>query len=132
MFSDFVSGMLEVDPRERAEASALMEHEWLRPKEEGEQFKVSEYEYQLQKKKKQLMLQADSKNGSILNYRDSESEQADGEDNDEDQEEEREEGSEQSLDPMTAERSFLNCGYLGYKNGIKVEELDNTKNWQFS
>jgi len=39
------------------------------------------------------------------------------------------EASEESLDPMTAERSFLNCGYLGYKDGIKLKELDNTANW---
>ncbi len=134
-FSDFVSKMLDVDPRQRANACDLIESDWLVQRENSDNFRVSDYEYQLQQTKKQLMADQ-GKNSSLINYVDSENDDADLEDNDAEERGETgegsPEGSETSLNPMNAERSFLNCGYLGYKNGIKLEELDNTKNWQFS
>lgn len=36
------------------------------------------------------------------------------------------------IDHRIIDRSFTDLGYIGYGEGIDLEQLDSTKNWQFS
>jgi serine/threonine-protein kinase SRPK3 len=36
-----------------------------------------------------------------------------------------------TYDPKLVDRSFTNLGYIGFGDGIDLEALDNTGNWQF-
>lgn len=38
----------------------------------------------------------------------------------------------QYINPKFIDRSFTNLGYIGYGDGLNLEELDQTANWQFN
>ena len=63
---------------------------------------------------------------NIVNYVDSENDDADKEDNSDGEGEEHDRQypsqspSARSIDILNAERSFINCGYIGYKTGINL------------
>lgn len=40
-------------------------------------------------------------------------------------------GYKATYDPKLVDRSFTNLGYIGFGDGIDLEALDNTGNWQF-
>ncbi len=126
--------MLRCQPLSRASAREMLFNQWLSmPPRLDFKFTDSEFEkYQTNKQLKSY----DEVNLSSNEAEDSELNEADSEDN-EDDEQDIPDSEFYNLPPHPLvdrsfiDRSFTNLGYIGYGDGIQLEELDQTANWQF-
>jgi len=135
MFEKFLMPMLEYYPNNRASARDCLSHSWLKMLPNLE-YRMNESEIEQYFKKKQAAggpvdeLQLSS-NDAI----DSDINDADGEDND-DAEDNISDNHfygdvKKKISNKLIDRSFTNMGYIGYGDGLNLEELDQTANWQF-
>eukprot|EP00825_Cyclidium_porcatum_P035582 TRINITY_DN3732_c0_g1_i2.p3 TRINITY_DN3732_c0_g1~~TRINITY_DN3732_c0_g1_i2.p3 ORF type:complete len:146 (-),score=37.56 TRINITY_DN3732_c0_g1_i2:194-631(-) len=126
--------MLHHNPLKRASAQKALDHLWFKHKV-VKNYKYSEQEFNKYMQKKQLIsydqveLSGNEQPGSEINDGDSENE--DESDKDMPDNDFYELPKHPKLDIRFIDRSFTNLGYLGYGDGIEVEELDQTANWQF-
>jgi hypothetical protein len=134
-FTKFLLPMLAYFPDKRATAQDSLRNLWLKMQRNLD-FRMPEQEL-MQYFQKKKWRQMDELNLESHEAEDSDNQDADSEDNDyEDEEsgdEDRERGENNFYIPSryAIDRSFYNGGYIGYGDGIKLDELDHTANWQF-
>jgi hypothetical protein len=136
LFSGFLLPMLEFCPETRITAQKSLTSQWLKAKTESE-CKMNENEFQSFLKKSELA----QKNHEDVKNDDNSSnkEDVDSDRHDADQEDygliSEDPLSEDGIDfdRRFLDRSFANqkYGYIGYGDGIQLEELDIKGNWQF-
>ena len=135
MFEKFLMPMLEYYPNERATARDCLSHSWLKMIPDPE-FRMNESEIEIYFKKKQLTVgPVDDVQGESNDVLDSDINDADGEDNDDKEDNITDNmfyGEQRTkINNKLVDRSFTNLGYIGYGDGLNLEELDQTANWQF-
>jgi len=127
--------MLIYYPERRATAQQCLKDPWFSMPQE-ENFKMSEEEYE-QYIKAQQKEEAKQKELDLSSNEAQDSDIYDGENEDNKSLELDEFDSELLSQKRLPEsnkiidRSFTNLGYIGYGDGILVEDLDQTANWQF-
>lgn len=137
MFEKFLLPMLEYYPTVRATAKDCLKHSWLKmaPKLDFRMNEAEIEEYFKQKQKAAAQVPVDDIQLENEEFLDSDINDADGEDNDdvEDNISDTEFYGEpkNKLSNKLIDRSFTNMGYIGYGDGLNLEELDQTANWQF-
>lgn len=127
--------MLEYYPNNRATAKDCLSHAWLKmPPKIDFRMTESEIEEFFKEKQKKIAVAVDEvqfPNETL----DSDINDADEEDNDDVDEDisdtEFYGEQENKLSNKLIDRSFTNLGYIGYGEGLKLQELDQTANWQF-
>lgn len=126
--------MLEYYPNDRATAKDCLIHDWLRMRPDPE-FKMNEKEIEEYFHKKQAAGPVDEMQMSCNEVLDSDINDADNEDNDDSPDNISDEQFygqiKQKISNKLIDRSFTNMGYIGYGDGLNLEELDQTANWQF-
>lgn len=125
--------MLEYDPYKRISALESLPHKWLTLKDDYD-YKMSEEDYEtfLQQTKKSARSESNEDEQTDQEIIDSDVLDADNEDYDELSEDSLEETNVE-IDRRFLDRSFTNqrYGYIGYGDGIQLNELDIKGNWQF-
>jgi hypothetical protein len=125
--------MLRYYPEKRATAQTCLRSRWLKLPPNLD-FKMAEPEL-LQYFQRKKLKQTDEV--FLTNHEAFESDflNADGEDNEyeDDSNDERDNPNKNLFIPnrYAIDRSFYAGGYIGYGDGIKLDELDHTANWQF-
>lgn len=131
--------MLHYNPLKRISAQKALDHPWFKQKG-NKNYKYSEQDFNKYLQKKQLLsydrveLSSNELPGSDINDADSETELLMSqklEQKDQSDDEFYQLPKLPKLDIRFIDRSFTNLGYIGYGDGIEVEELDQTANWQF-
>ncbi|EGR29242.1 serine protein kinase, putative [Ichthyophthirius multifiliis] len=134
LLTQFLVSMLKAEPLKRASARQVLLHcDWLKANT-NYLFKYTESEFQRYMAKKQL-LSYDEVQLSSNEAEDSEIYDADSSKNtsvlQEDDDDQFYGQSEYKFDYKLIDRSFTNLGYIGYGDGIVLEDLDQNANWQF-
>ena len=132
LFSSFMLCMLNPCPEKRFKAAEMLSHPWILS-EDKEYVKMNEEEfknYLLNKKK------LENEEPDYLNKMDQVDSDAHG-GGSEDNENSSCSGTSSfyghtaNIDVKLVDRSFTNMGYIGFGEGIDLDALDNTGNWQF-
>lgn len=134
MFENFLMPMLEYYPNSRASAKDCLDNPWLKMPPNLD-FRMNESEIEIYFKNKQIAAVPDELQNSIHEAYDSDINDADGEDNDDNADNISDTafyGEQKNIiSNKLIDRSFTNLGYIGYGDGLNLEELDQTANWQF-
>ena len=134
MFEKFLMPMLEYYPNVRNSAKDCLSHIWLKMSPNYE-FRMNESEIETYFKNKQLSGPIDEMQVSSNEAIDSDINDADGEDNDDSVDNVSDTKFygevKKKISNKLIDRSFTNMGYIGYGDGLNLEELDQTANWQF-
>ena len=132
-FASFLMPMLRPEPEKRAKAQEMLRHPWLAMAQGKEKMNEDEFKlYQL--KKEALASNLEEKVivwDSDVDYADNELDEEDFEKESDVEETNKFYGYNPIYDPKLVDRSFTNLGYIGFGDGIDLEALDNTGNWQF-
>ncbi len=133
-FINFLLKMLKYHPHKRASARTCLKDPWL-TMEARQNYKMTEEEFKEYMDKKNHMSEI---NTIFTEYNDCDSDENDGDKEDNDfinlsvPEDEKFYGKRSNkIDMKILDRSFCNLGYIGFGEGINLEELDSHPNWQF-
>ena len=130
----FLLPMLVFYPERRSKARDCLSADWLKIPPEETIFKYTPQEFEKYMIKKNLLAQ-DNIDLACNDGEDSEYNEADSEDNknvEENSSDDEFYGKvNEPINFKLLERSFINAGYIGYGDGIALEELDQNSNWQF-
>ncbi|EAS00244.2 kinase domain protein (macronuclear) [Tetrahymena thermophila SB210] len=138
LFDEFMQVMLKTNPLDRASAHECLQTKWIHTKP-NYLFKYTDQEFIRYQDKKKLLQQED------LNLQSHEAEDSDNFDGDLSENDISIDSDDKSefqddkffgkytpqIDQNLIDRSFTNLGYIGFGDGIKLDELDQDPNWQF-